>query len=244
MVGWMNRPTPRCPSLRWNSSSELSLCTSVSMATSRCTPGLGRRRSCSKMKSLRRLWRGSPLLPHLVIFRPRTRCSSPSPILSTPVRQEGGSKLLFIDPFFSILAGHNIFGCEVEHQSGRTENRYIIISDVQIILVEPSPHKIGWGVVTFSSLIQDTELECDAADPHVLSVVVYKSGDRASLTIRRLLAENGGASGATNSPAPNVFPRMNAKLRFPTSLQCTTVHNLVSRYWEKIRTVKQEKLKQ
>ncbi len=36
----------------------------------------------------------------------------------------------------------------------RTEKRYLIVSDVQLILVEPSPRKIGWGTVTFAGLLQ------------------------------------------------------------------------------------------
>ncbi|KAM7541734.1 hypothetical protein Aperf_G00000003329 [Anoplocephala perfoliata] len=40
-------------------------------------------------------------------------------------------------------AGHQIFSCEVTHQNGGSEKRYLIISDVQMILVEPGPHKLS-----------------------------------------------------------------------------------------------------
>ncbi|KAM3181423.1 hypothetical protein ACTXT7_014410 [Hymenolepis weldensis] len=135
---------------------------------------------------------------------------------------------------------HQIFSCEVVHRSGRTEKRYLIISDVQIIFLEPSPRKIGWGAVTFAGFLQDSELHSDPTDGKVLSVVVYKPGDRASITVRRLMTE----AGVTSSDLlPNVFHRLDTKLRFLDSLQCSTIHTLVTRHLEKIRAAKQEKLR-
>ncbi|KAM7542081.1 hypothetical protein Aperf_G00000002931 [Anoplocephala perfoliata] len=138
-------------------------------------------------------------------------------------------------------AEHQIFSCEVTHQNGRSEKRYLIISDVQIILVEPGPHKIGWGIVTFSGFLQDTELHRDPTDGKVLNIVVYKPGDRSSVTVRRLMTEAGIT---VSSQLPNVFHRLNAKLRFQDALQCSTIYMLVIQHLEKIRLAKQEKLRQ
>ncbi|KAL5105529.1 hypothetical protein TcWFU_007215 [Taenia crassiceps] len=77
---------------------------------------------------------------------------------------------------------HQLFGCEVEQQNGRPEKRYLIITEVQIISIIPSHRKIGFGIVAFCGLIQDTELRCDPADDCVLNIVVYKPGDRPGLT--------------------------------------------------------------
>nr|CDS30310.2 protein clec16a [Hymenolepis microstoma] len=144
-----------------------------------------------------------------------------------------------INDFFDIT-DHQIFSCEVVHQSGRTEKRYLLISDVQIIFLEPSPRKIGFGVVTFTAYLQDTELHIDPTDGKVLSIVVYKSGDRAGVTVHRLMKESGITS---NALLPNVFHRLNTKLRFLDSMQCSTIYTLVTQHLEKIRAAKQEKLK-
>ncbi|CDI96806.1 protein clec16a [Echinococcus multilocularis] len=136
---------------------------------------------------------------------------------------------------------HRLFGCEVEQQNGRSEKRYLIITDVQFISIIPSHRKMGFGIVAFCGLIQDTELRCDPADDCVLNIVVYKPGDRSGLTIRRIMTEAGIAS---SSPLPNVFPSMNAKLRFCTSFQCSVFHRMLTHSFEKIVAAKQEKLKQ
>ncbi|VDO07768.1 unnamed protein product [Rodentolepis nana] len=144
-----------------------------------------------------------------------------------------------INDFFDIT-DHQIFSCEVVHQNGRTEKRYLLISDVQIIFLEPSPRKMGFGVVTFTAYLQDTELHIDPTDGKVLSIVVYKSGDRSSVTVHRLMKEAGVTS---NALLPNVFHRLNTKLRFLDSMQCSTIHTLVTRHLEKIRAAKQDKLR-
>ncbi|VDD76262.1 unnamed protein product [Mesocestoides corti] len=145
------------------------------------------------------------------------------------------------------IAAHQIFSCEIEHESGRTEKRYLIISDVQFILVEPSPRKIGWGTVTFAGLLQDTVLKMDATDCHSLSIIVYKPGERSGLTIARIITEAAGTNSVssqvpTSSP-PNVFPLMNAKLRFQNAIQCSTICTLVTQQSERIRASKQVKLR-
>ncbi|VDK22874.1 unnamed protein product [Taenia asiatica] len=139
---------------------------------------------------------------------------------------------------------HQLFGCEVEQQNGRPEKRYLIITEVQIISIIPSHRKIGFGIVAFCGLIQDTELRCDPTDDCVLNIVVYKPGDRPGLTVRRIMTEAETVSAASSNPLPNVFPSMNARLRFCTSFQCSTFYKMVIQCLDKIVAAKQEKLKQ
>ncbi|KAL5966526.1 Protein CLEC16A, partial [Taenia solium] len=139
---------------------------------------------------------------------------------------------------------HQLFGCEVEQQNGRPEKRYLIITEVQIISIIPSHRKIGFGIVAFCGLIQDTELRCDPTDDCVLNIVVYKPGDRPGLTVRRIMTEAESVSTAASNPLPNVFPSMNAKLRFCTSFQCSAFYKMVIQCLDKIVAAKQEKLKQ
>ncbi|VDM24047.1 unnamed protein product [Hydatigera taeniaeformis] len=147
------------------------------------------------------------------------------------------------------ISEYQLFGCKVEHQSGQHEKQYFLLTELQIVSVVPSHRKIGLGIVVFCGLIQDTELRCDPTDDCALIIVAYKPGDRSRLTVRRTMMEAGPAfssspSSSSSSPLPNVFPIINAKLRFCTSFQCSAFYKMATYRQEKIVASKQEKLKQ
>ncbi len=82
----------------------------------------------------------------------------------------------------------------------------------------------------------------DSTDSHSLKIVVYKPGERSSLTLRRIITETSGAKVVTATQL-TVFPLMNAKLRFQNAIQCSTICAMITHQSEKIRTAKQIKLK-
>jgi hypothetical protein len=56
----------------------------------------------------------------------------------------------------------------------RKERRFLVIDILQLILVEPDSKKLGWGIVKFVGLLQDTEVTGDKEDSRSLHITVHK----------------------------------------------------------------------
>jgi protein CLEC16A len=50
--------------------------------------------------------------------------------------------------------------------------RFLVTDRYQLILVEPDKRKLGWAIVRFSGLLQDTHISGDPTDGKTLHVVV------------------------------------------------------------------------
>nr|VZI25794.1 unnamed protein product [Spirometra erinaceieuropaei] len=135
-------------------------------------------------------------------------------------------------------AQHQIFSCEIEHQNGLKEKRYLIVTDSQLLLVEPSPKPIGWGSVTFAGLLQETEIKLVPSDSRCLSAVVYKPGDRSTALLTHSDANDFPALRNPGLKPPLLHPLMTARLRFQTSMPCSTICNLITMRCERIRSAK------
>ncbi|VDN37627.1 unnamed protein product, partial [Dibothriocephalus latus] len=86
---------------------------------------------------------------------------------------------------------------------------------------------------------QDTEIKLVSSDSRCLSAVIYRPGDRAAA----LLSHNDPNDIQTlRNPglkSPHLLhPLMTAKLRFQTSMPCSTICNLITMRCERIRSAK------
>ena len=49
-------------------------------------------------------------------------------------------------------------------KDGERQRRFLVVDNLQIILVKPDQHRLGWGVAKFSGLLQDLEVTSDKDD--------------------------------------------------------------------------------
>jgi len=78
----------------------------------------------------------------------------------------------------------------VEYKDGERQRRFLVVDNLQIILVKPDQHRLGWGVAKFSGLLQDLEVTSDKDDSRCLHVTVHKpsSGATKGTPVPRLAA--------------------------------------------------------
>jgi len=50
--------------------------------------------------------------------------------------------------------------------------RFLVVDSFQFILVEPSPKRMGWGVVKFVAFLQDIDVKSDSSDSRSLLVSI------------------------------------------------------------------------
>ncbi|VEL35962.1 unnamed protein product [Protopolystoma xenopodis] len=66
--------------------------------------------------------------------------------------------------------------CFCNFSSSKSERRYVVIGNQQIVLIEPDSKEFGCGVVTFAGLLQDVEVHCDIVDSRCLYIIVLYPG--------------------------------------------------------------------
>lgn len=70
------------------------------------------------------------------------------------------------------LNDSDLLACYVSTNKNEKASRFLVTDRYQLILVEPDKKKLGWGVVRFSGLLQDTHVSGDPTDGKSLHVVV------------------------------------------------------------------------
>ncbi|CAF3403665.1 unnamed protein product [Rotaria socialis] len=98
---------------------------------------------------------------------------------------------------------HNcdLIACTV-HMTERKDRRFLVIDQMQFILIEPDGTKISWGIVKFCDLMQDVEVANDKEDSRSLHITIHK-------------------------PVANIYvktspPILNAKFTFDDHIRCMT----------------------
>ncbi|CAF2066643.1 unnamed protein product [Rotaria magnacalcarata] len=98
---------------------------------------------------------------------------------------------------------HNcdLIACTV-HMTERKDRRFLVIDQMQFILIEPDSTKISWGIVKFCALMQDVEVANDKEDSRSLHITIHK-------------------------PVANIYvktspPILNAKFTFDDHIRCMT----------------------
>lgn len=61
-------------------------------------------------------------------------------------------------------------------KDGTKFRRFLVIDVLQLILVEPDPRRLGWGVAKMVGFLQDVEVQGDKDDSRCLHVTIHKGG--------------------------------------------------------------------
>ncbi|KAI5698510.1 hypothetical protein M8J75_007909 [Diaphorina citri] len=74
------------------------------------------------------------------------------------------------------LTNSDLIGCHVVRggAGGSRVHRFLVVNDVQVILVEPDT-RVGWGVVKLAGFLQDIEVTGDKDDSKCLHVTIQKT---------------------------------------------------------------------
>ncbi|VDN23272.1 unnamed protein product [Gongylonema pulchrum] len=68
----------------------------------------------------------------------------------------------------------------IMNNRGERVHRFLVTDQAQLILVEPDNKRMGWAVVRFVGLLQDTQVTGDLGDSRALHIIVNNVGSRSS----------------------------------------------------------------
>ncbi|CAM4775770.1 unnamed protein product [Rotaria magnacalcarata] len=118
---------------------------------------------------------------------------------------------------------HNcdLIACTV-HMTERKDRRFLVIDQMQFILIEPDSTKISWGIVKFCALMQDVEVANDKEDSRSLHITIHK-------------------------PVANIYvktspPILNAKFTFDDHIRCMTAKQNLNKGRQRARQMKLSKI--
>ena len=77
------------------------------------------------------------------------------------------------------LNNSDLLAVTVVLKDGTRQRRFLVVDLMQIILIEPDSHRLGWGVARFSGFLQDLEVSGDKDDSRCLHVTVHKPSSSA-----------------------------------------------------------------
>ncbi|KAH7731494.1 hypothetical protein AAVH_00392 [Aphelenchoides avenae] len=106
------------------------------------------------------------------------------------------------------LNNSDLLACTVVTSKGEKFSRFLVTDKFQLILVEPDSRKLGWAVVRFVGLLQDTHAAGDTSDSRALHVVVEDVRCRAT---------------------KNATPLLSAKLVFDDHIRCMAAKQRLSK---------------
>eukprot|EP00092_Neocalanus_flemingeri_P019758 GFUD01021398.1.p1 GENE.GFUD01021398.1~~GFUD01021398.1.p1 ORF type:complete len:960 (-),score=279.18 GFUD01021398.1:290-3169(-) len=72
------------------------------------------------------------------------------------------------------LNNSDLLAVTVVSKDGTRQRRFLVVDLMQLILIEPDGHRLGWGVAKFSGFLQDLEVTSDKDDSRCLYVTVHK----------------------------------------------------------------------
>ncbi|CRK93025.1 CLUMA_CG006566, isoform A [Clunio marinus] len=72
------------------------------------------------------------------------------------------------------LNNSDLIACTVIMKDTTKYRRFLVIDILQLILVEPDPRKLGWGIAKFVGLLQDVEVAGDKDDSRCLHITIHR----------------------------------------------------------------------
>lgn len=79
------------------------------------------------------------------------------------------------EKFLMHLADNSdLIACTVNMKDGAKFRRFLVIDVLQLILVEPDPRKLGWGIAKFVGFLQDVEVAGDKDDSRCLHITIHR----------------------------------------------------------------------
>lgn len=67
-------------------------------------------------------------------------------------------------------------------KDGTKYRRFLVIDILQLILVEPDPRRLGWGVAKLVGFLQDVEVAGDKDDSRCLHLTIHRGGATTNRT--------------------------------------------------------------
>lgn len=104
-------------------------------------------------------------------------------------------------------------------KEGVKHRRFLVIDILQLILVEPDPRKLGWGIAKFVGFLQDVEVAGDKDDSRCLHITIHR--------------------GTTNRT-----PILNAKFIFDDHIRCMAAKQRLTKGRTKARQKKMYQIAQ
>ncbi|MFH4974493.1 hypothetical protein AB6A40_001202 [Gnathostoma spinigerum] len=86
------------------------------------------------------------------------------------------------------LDNSDLLSCTVVFNKAERQQRFLVADQIQLILVEPDTKRLGWAIVRFVGLLQDTQMTGDPGDSRALHVVVNDVRSRSGRTSEPLLS--------------------------------------------------------
>lgn len=80
------------------------------------------------------------------------------------------------------LNNSDLIACTVIMKDGTKYRRFLVIDVLQLILVEPDPRKLGWGIAKLVGFLQDVEVVGDKDDSRCLHLTIHRGGLTANRT--------------------------------------------------------------
>uniref|UniRef100_A0A0R3RPE1 FPL domain-containing protein n=1 Tax=Elaeophora elaphi TaxID=1147741 RepID=A0A0R3RPE1_9BILA len=78
------------------------------------------------------------------------------------------------------LENSDLLACTVVmNEKNEKVQRFLVTDQAQLILVEPDNKRMGWAVVRFAGLLQDTQLTGDLGDSRALHIIVSDASNRS-----------------------------------------------------------------
>ncbi|VDK85525.1 unnamed protein product [Litomosoides sigmodontis] len=78
------------------------------------------------------------------------------------------------------LENSDLLACTViMNEKNEKVHRFLVTDQAQLILVEPDNKRMGWAVVRFVGLLQDTQLTGDLGDSRALDIIVTDASNRS-----------------------------------------------------------------
>lgn len=74
------------------------------------------------------------------------------------------------------LNNSDLIACTVVTKDVTKYRRFLVIDTLQLILVEPDPKRLGWGISKFVGFLQDVEVVGDKDDSRCLHITVHRGG--------------------------------------------------------------------
>lgn len=84
------------------------------------------------------------------------------------------SSSLVLEILSSFSDNSDLIACTVIMKDGGKYRRFLVIDILQLILVEPDPRKLGWGIAKFVGFLQDVEVTGDKEDSRCLHITIHR----------------------------------------------------------------------
>ena len=82
----------------------------------------------------------------------------------------------------SFVDNSDLIACTVIMKDGTKFRRFLVIDILQLILVEPDPRRLGWGIAKFVGFLQDVEVNGDKDDSRCLHLRIHRGGATTNRT--------------------------------------------------------------